>query len=185
MQESVRNIHADIIERAQRGEEAAFEQLYSLYKRAMFNTALRLTADRAEAEDVLQDSFISAFQHLKSFRGDSTFGAWLKRIVLNKALNAVRKRSQLEWTEELEQVPQQEEIFGEQQFPFTVIQVNEAIQQLATGYRTVVSLYLIEGYDHEEIGQILGIDENTSKSQLSRAKKKLIQILNQNFTRHE
>lgn len=186
MQDSHLEIHAEIIERARQGRESAYKELYRLYHRSMFNTAIRITADRAEAEDVLQESFINAFRNLDSFRGESTFGAWLKRIVVNKSLNALRRTIHDEWTDELNQIPEDTgSPSGEDQFSYSVSQVNQAILQLADGYRTVISLYLIEGYDHEEIGQILGIDQNTSKSQLSRAKKKLIQLLEQKFTRHE
>ena len=178
-------IHGEIIEQARKGVESAFEKLYRLYHRSMYNTALRITANRTEAEDVLQESFINAFKNLNSFRGDSTFGAWLKRIVVNNSLNAIRKNNPERWTDEMDQIP--DEIFSQERshFPFSVAQVHQAILQLADGYRTVLSLYLIEGYDHEEISQILKIDENTSKSQLSRAKKKLIQLLNQNYKRNE
>lgn len=186
MQDSNLEIHAEIINRARNGAASAFKELYSLYHRAMFNTAFRITADHAEAEDVLQESFINAFRNLDSFRGDSTFGAWLKRIVVNNSLNSLRRRVHYQLTEELNQIPEESrDSSGDNHFPYSVGQVNQAILQLADGYRTVLSLYLIEGYDHEEIGQILGIDQSTSKSQLSRAKRKLIQLLEQNFTRHE
>ena len=177
-EEPVRNIHSDLILRAGNGEQAAMKELYNLYSRAMFNTALRIVSDRMEAEDVLQESFISAFKNLHSYRGESTFGAWLKKIVVNRSLNAIRSRITFEDSDALIDIPgpDQDEPEG-YRFPFTVQQVKETIQQLADGYRTVFSLYFLEGYEHSEISEILGIDENTSKSQLSRAKKRILVLL--------
>jgi len=177
-EEPVRNIHSDLILRAGNGEQAAMKELYSLYSRAMFNTALRIVSDRMEAEDVLQESFISAFKNLHSYRGESTFGAWLKKIVVNRSLNAIRSRITFEDSDALTDIPGPDQDEPEDyRFPFTVQQVKETIQQLADGYRTVFSLYFLEGYEHSEISEILGIDENTSKSQLSRAKKRILVLL--------
>jgi RNA polymerase sigma factor (sigma-70 family) len=142
----------------------------------MFNVCYRIVKDEAAAEDVLQESFINAFKNLGHYRGDSAFGAWLKRIVVNKAITHSSKRK-------IERIPDGEfDVLEEadeqpETFPFDIHKVKEAILNLPDGYRTVLSLYLFEGYDHEEIGQVLGISESTSKSQFSRAKKKLIEIL--------
>ena len=185
LEESVRNIHSEIIDRARLGDQLAYREIYRLYSKAMFNTAIRMVIDRAEAEDILQESFLSAFRNLSQYRGDASFGAWLKRIVVNQSLNALRRRKEFGFSEVLDQMP--DPSFEEQStsFPYTVSQVNAAIRLLPDGYRTVLSLYLIEGYDHAEISEILRIDENTSKSQLSRSKKKLVELLEQNFIRHE
>lgn len=142
----------------------------------MFNVCYRIVKDEAAAEDVLQESFINAFKNLDHYRGDSAFGAWLKRIVVNKAITHSSKRK-------IERIPDGEfDVLEEadeqpETFPFDINKVKEAILNLPDGYRTVLSLYLLEGYDHEEIGQVLSISESTSKSQFSRAKKKLIEIL--------
>lgn len=185
LKESVVTIHSELIEQARKGEQSAFRKLYSLYSRAMYNTALRIVVDRGDAEDILQESFLRAFENLHQYRGESSFGSWLKRIVVNRSLNVLRSRFTFESADEIELSTEEEtanEHFG---FPFSVNQVNESIKKLADGYRTVLTLYLIEGYDHSEIGEILGIDENTSKSQLSRAKRKLIEILRENFKQNE
>ncbi|MFZ9982769.1 MAG: RNA polymerase sigma factor [Cyclobacteriaceae bacterium] len=177
-EEPVRNIHFDLIQRAREGEQAVLKELYNLYSRAMFNTALRIVSDRMEAEDILQESFISAFKNIHSYRGESTFGAWLKKIVVNRSLNAIRSRITFEDAEVLADLSVAEQMeTDDQKFPFTIQQVKQALHQLADGYRTVFSLYFLEGYDHSEISEILGIDENTSKSQLSRAKKKILVLL--------
>lgn len=145
--------------------------VYSRYSRSMLNTAYRIIGDRDEAEDVLQDSFISAFRSLKNYRGDATFGAWLKRIVINKAVTALqRKKTERLPDSESWDVP---EIQTEEPDEWSVNVVRQAILNLPDGYRTVLSLYLLEGYDHEEIAGILGISVSTSKSQLNRAKARL------------
>jgi len=140
----------------------------------MLNSAFRVVNDRDAAEDILQESFISAFKNLHLYRSESTVGAWLKRIVINRSITWLRARRTVPLEEE-DSIPDRQEV--ENEFPYTVEQVRSAILELPDGYRTVLSLYLLEGYDHEEIGQILGISESTSKSQLSRAKIKLITIL--------
>ena len=144
----------------------------------MYNVGYRIVNNADEAEDVLQEAFISAFKSLENYRGDSTFGAWLKRIVVNKALNQVSKRK-------FERIPEDDHWdVGEdiqkdefEDFPFTVEKVKRAIELLPDGYRMVFSLYLLEGYDHQEIADILKITESTSKSQFNRSKKKLKEIL--------
>ena len=138
----------------------------------MYNIGYRIVNNEAEAEDVLQEAFISAFRSLEHYRGDATFGSWLKRIVVNKAINVLKTRK-------MEQLPEgddfdvPEETWIEEEFPFSVDQVKQAIEHLPDGYRSVLSLYLLEGYDHSEIAEILGISESTSKSQFNRSKKKL------------
>lgn len=151
--------------------------LYKLYSKAMFNVCLRIVNNTGDAEDVLQESFVSAFKNLKSFKGDSAFGAWLKRIVINKSLNFLKKRS-IEATsmDELPDVAEDDRVdFDEGSL--SVDRIKKAMGQLPEGYRMVFSLYLFEGYDHGEIGEILGISESTSKSQFNRSKKKLKEIL--------
>lgn len=143
----------------------------------MFNTAFRVTGDEDDAADVLQESFISAFNNLDRYRHDATFGSWLKRIVINKAINHIRKRKTLPLPDDEEwQVPEEPEIEVEVD-ERTVERIRNAIGQLPDGYRSVLTLYLIEGYDHQEISEIMGISVSTSKSQLNRAKARLKEIL--------
>ncbi len=144
----------------------------------MLNTAFRILGSQEEAEDVLQESFVSAFRNIASYREEATFGAWLKRIVVNKALTSVKKRK-LEYVEVDQAAGLPEEILEYQEDQLHVQKIKEAMMKLPDGFRTVFSLYLIEGYDHKEIGQILGISESTSKSQLNRAKVKVRELLNQ------
>ena len=132
-----------------------------------------------EAEDVLQEAFLDAFNKVKDFRQETTFGLWLKQIVVNRSINLLRKRK-LDWvqmeSEQLENIAD-EEPADEEEMQYKVDQVKRAMMLLPEGYRVVLSLYLLEGYDHEEIGQILNITENTSRTQFLRAKRKLSEVL--------
>lgn len=170
------HIHLEIIDKCRQGDREAHYQLYKLYSRSMYNIGYRIVNNEAEAEDVLQESFISAFRSLDHYRGDATFGSWLKRIVVNKAINVLKSRK-TEPLPEDENFDVQEEIGTQQEFKFSVVEVKAAMERLPDGYRSVLSLYLLEGYDHSEIAEILGISESTSKSQFNRSKKKLREIL--------
>ncbi len=172
------HIHSELINRCRQGDREAYYKLYKLYSRSMYNVGFRIVNNTEEAEDVLQEAFTSAFRNLHHYRGDSTFGAWLKRIVINKAINYLHKRKAERMPEdERWDVHEEEEENILEGFPFSVEQVRSAIERLPDGYRLVLSLYLLEGYDHAEIGEIMGITESTSKSQFNRAKKKLKDLL--------
>lgn len=181
MEAQATHIHQEIIDRCRLGDRAAFYELYKLYSRSMYNVGYRIVNDEVEAEDVLQEAFISAFNSLQSYRGDSTFGAWLKRIVINKAINHLHKKK-LERMPEDDRwdVKEEEEVDPLEGYPFTVEKVKKTIELLPDGYRSVLSMYLFEGFDHAEIGEVLGISESTSKSQFNRAKKKLKELLESN-----
>jgi RNA polymerase sigma-70 factor (ECF subfamily) len=142
----------------------------------MYNVALRIVNDEAEAEDVLQEAFLDAFNRIADFRQETTFGLWLKQIVINRAINYLRKRKaefvSIEEVEIADVVSSDEE-----ETLFKVEAVKAAINELPDGYRVVLTLYLFEGYDHEEIAHILKITENTSRSQYMRAKRKLNSLL--------
>jgi len=177
LDQQVLNIHEELIARCKTGDQAAHHSLYKLYAKAMYNVGYRITRNEEEAQDVLQEAFFSAFKNLDRYRGDSTFGAWLKRIVVNKAINAVNKKK-------LESIPENDdwdvaelETTSEYKDELTVERVKQGIDQLPDGYRNVLSLYLLEGYDHQEIAEIMGFTESTSKSQLNRAKSKLREFL--------
>lgn len=143
----------------------------------MFNVAVRVTKDYMDAEDVLQDAFIKAFRSLSSFKGESTFGAWLKRIVINTAINHLNKRKDI-WADIDKHAEEVVEEAPSRNSPeWSMETIRKKIMQLPEGYRVVFTLYLIEGYDHAEIGSILDISEATSKSQYSRARKKLREML--------
>ena len=161
------------------GSKKACYELYKLYSKAMLNVAFRIVGDINEAEDVLQEAFLDAFNKVKDFRQETTFGLWLKQIVVHRSINFLRKRKmdmvELEG-DQIENIPD-EEAEDDDETLYKVAQVKEAMKLLPDGYRVVLSLYLLEGYDHEEIGQVLNISENTSRTQFLRAKRKLMEIL--------
>ena len=143
----------------------------------MFNTALRIVNKTADAEDVLQDSFTDAFMQLSSFEHKSTFGAWLKQIVVFKSITHMKKqRKSFVDMENAEDLPDENES-DEADIWYTVDMIKQRIQELPDGYRTVLSLYLFEGYDHEEISEILGVAQSTVRTQYIRAKQKLLKLL--------
>ncbi|WP_420401870.1 RNA polymerase sigma factor [Flagellimonas sp.] len=178
MEANVRFTHQALVEQSKAGDRNAQYQLYGLYVDAMFNVAMRLLTIREDAEDVLQESFVEAFRKMDTFRFESTFGAWLKRIVINRSINHLKSKRLLLSSLENEGEPLEEDEFQEVD-QLEIDKVKTGLSQLPEGYRQIITLYLIEGYDHVEIGEILGISTSTSKSQYHRAKKKLIQIVNE------
>ena len=171
--------HKDLVERSKLGDQKTQYKLYSLYVNAMFNVSIRMVKSKEDAEDILQESFTEAFRNLESFRYESTFGSWLKRIVINKSINHLKlKRIPLIAFDNHENMIIQEEEEDIKEENLDVSSIKLFIKQLPQGYQTIINLYLIEGYDHGEISEILGITTSTSKSQYHRAKKKLITLMN-------
>jgi RNA polymerase sigma factor (sigma-70 family) len=159
------------------GKRNAQRQLYERYVDAMYHTVKRMVVNTADTEDIVQETFVSVFQNLTSYKGDATLGAWIKRIAINNALNHIRKNGrirfmQIEEQPDLAVAPQPWPAQGQD-----MRAVHQAIQQLPEGCRVVFNLYLLEGYQHQEIAQILGISASTSKSQYQRARKLLQQQL--------
>jgi RNA polymerase sigma-70 factor (ECF subfamily) len=175
------DVHLDLINRCRKGDRLAQEEMYRLYYKAMYNTCLRMLNDRFEAEDVMQEAFLAAFLKIGQYRGEMSFGSWLKRIVVNKTIDAIRTRKIR--FEELDEKQEDEDLSGfelnqsTEETAHLIRKIKDAVQRLPDGFRLVLSLALFEGYDHEEIAMILGISESTSRSQLVRAKKKLVEYL--------
>ena len=170
-------IHAPLIEECRKGDSKAQFRLYNYYSKAMYNLAYRILNNREDAEDNLQEAFVECFKNLDSFRFESTFGAWLKKILVNKCINHLKKKKiDLTLYDTLPPVIYEEE----DEVIYDTGKIFKGIEMLPVGYRIILTLYLLEGYDHSEISQILGISESTSKSQYSRAKEKLRNILSKN-----
>jgi RNA polymerase sigma-70 factor (ECF subfamily) len=169
----------ELVERCLGGDSLGYKELYQRYSKAMYNTCLRILNNVAEAEDVLQESFIEAFKNLGGFQYRTSFGGWLKQICINRSINQLKKRK-IDWVD-IEQVNGQERPdeapIDEVEIQLKVETVKKAIMRLPDGYRTVLNLYLFEGYDHEEISEILNVAESTTRTQYMRAKQKLIQLL--------
>lgn len=168
----------DLVNGCRKGDRKAQFEIYKLYERAMYSAALRIVNHEAEAEDVVQEAFLDAFTRIVDFRGDTTFGLWLKQIIVNKSINCLRKRkAEFVDIEGLEIADLSSSNNDQEDLEWKVEEVKAAVKCLPDGYRVVLTLYLFEGYDHEEISHILKISEVTSRSQLMRAKVKLKDIL--------
>lgn len=172
----------ELVERCKKGDRLGYKELYGRYCKAMYNTCLRILNDATEAEDILQESFIEAFRNLQKFEYRTSFGGWLKQICINRCINQLKKRKlglvdigDADLGIPVEEMPDEEKI------NLKVATVKKAMQQLPDGYRTVLSLYLFEGYDQEEIAGILQVAESTVRTQYSRGKQKLIQLLNSEY----
>ena len=174
------DIHYQLIEQCKNGNQRAQFQLYNLYSKQMLNISLRITNNQMEAEDILQESFISAFTKIKNFRGDSSFGSWLKRIVINKSLNVVKRKKTFYEDLKEEQIEDVNEEYNEQEVEYTIHDIQKALAQLADGYRVIFSMYMFEDMSHNEIAEQLNISVNTSKSQLSRARSKMKELMLKN-----
>ena len=175
-----KNLHQDLLDGCKDGDQKAQFQIYKLYYKAMYNTSLRIVNDTMEAEDIMQESFLSAFEKIDTYSETVSFGAWLKKIVVNRSLDALNKRKAI--FEDIEYhvgIRDDSDDYSarNEEVDVRADEVKKAIERLPDGYRIILSLYLLEGYDHDEISDILAITSSTSRSQLSRAKQKLISVL--------
>ena len=179
MEPTVKNIHEDLIRGCRVNDRKAQYQVYKLYFKAMFNTALRIVNDSAQAEDIMQEAFLEAFRQIDTYRAESSFGSWLKKIVINKSIDEIRKAKDVIPIDEVDDVvPDMNEDENYIQVLSTrVDEIRKAIHALPDSYRIILSLYLLEGYDHEEISQILDISYNLSRTRYSRARKKLLEYI--------
>ena len=176
MENQFQNSYQDTIDRCRKGDTKAQFELYKLYYKPMYNVCLRMLGNNAvEAEDVMQEAFLRAFTKIDTYEGKVSFGAWLKKIVINRSLDQLKKRK-VKFEELNEKIPDEEPV-GIEISEIQMEQLKKAVQRLPDGYRVVLSLYLLEGYDHEEISQILGITNVSSRSQYLRAKLKLREML--------
>ena len=172
------NTHQKLIDACCAHDRNAQFKIYKLYYKTMFNTSLRIVNNTAEAEDIMQESFLDAFQRLHSYTGEGSFGSWLKRIVINRSLDYLRKVKETVSFDDVEyDIPDIIKENKEEDIQFKVDEVKRAISQLSDEYRVVLSLFLLEGYDHEEISQILQISNQLSRTRYSRARQKLLNIL--------
>jgi RNA polymerase sigma-70 factor (ECF subfamily) len=172
------DLHKQLVEACKQNDAKAQMQLYDLYCKAMCIVANRYVKDDFVAEDIMQDSFIKAFKNINSFKGEVSFGAWLKRIVINNSLDWLKKQK-LELVSMNEEVYQKVEEDNDWSLAYQIKaeSIVNAINSLKEKYSLVLSLYLLDGYDHQEIAQVLGITEVTSRTNLMRGKRKLQELL--------
>ncbi|HMB61948.1 MAG TPA: RNA polymerase sigma factor [Eudoraea sp.] len=168
----------DLVERCKANDRKAQLKLYKQYCDGMFCVAMRFLKNPDDAEDVLQESFIKAFQKIHQFRGEVTFGAWLKRIVVNHALDFIKSKKEhhVELQEHTLHIVEDDDWTVAD--TVSVAEVRSAMQKLPEKYRFVVQLYLVEGYDHGEIAQILELTETTCRTRLLRGKTQLKELIN-------
>ena len=167
-----------LIEGCKAQRPSAQRELYARFSGQLFATAIRHTNAREDAEDVLQDSFVKIFKHIKSYRQDFSFEGWMRRIVVNTAITHYRRNLKHRHHQDIDEVhATPRDLENVSDLEFTADELELAIAQLPIGYRTVFCMYVIEGFKHQEIADKLGVDVNTSKSQLSRARKYLQRVL--------
>jgi len=167
-----------LLSACKRNDQKAQLEIYNRYYKAMYNTALRIVGDFDDAEDIMQEAFIKAFGKLDTYQEKATFGAWLKRIVINESISWLRKNKKIQ-CDDIDNLP---DLFVETKWDFDFENVKiksllEALNSLKDNYRTAISLYYIEGYDYEEITAILNISYANARALVSRAKQQLKKIL--------
>lgn len=176
------NIHRDLIEKCRLNDKQAQFELYKIFYKPMFNTSLRILNDRAEAEDIMQESFIDAFSKIGEYSGEGSFGGWLRRIVINNSIDALKKRKPtLSFEEEHFEVASEDNEIKEN-IDYKIAEIKKAVNSLPEDHRVIISLFLFEGYDHEEISGILNISNGASRTRYSRARQKLLRILSDQRT---
>jgi len=181
LEKTAKYIHQDLIDECRAGSRGAQVKIYKLYYKAMYNTSLRILRDTAEAEDIMQESFLDAFRKLDNYSGEGTFGSWLKRIVVNNALDVLRRRKEQISIDEMGiDFADEDDQATEDEIQYQVEEIKKAINKLPEEYRIILSLYLLEGYDHEEISEILHISYNNSRTRFSRARQRLLRIIQEN-----
>jgi RNA polymerase sigma-70 factor, ECF subfamily len=165
----------DLIRRAKQGERSALGELYELHSSRVYSIVRRLAGDDAQAEDWAHEAWLRAFRALPDFRGDSRFSTWLHRIAVNSALHGRRTIASMQGRIDLpESTP---ELAGREDQPLLRTRLEQAIDQLPEGMRRVLVLHDVEGYTHQEIGELLGVSVGTSKSQLFRARARMRELL--------
>jgi len=172
-------LQSRLIAECKKNNKKAQLQLYDMYCRAMYTTAYNFVKNEAVAEDMTQEAFIKAFENMSVFSGEVSFGAWLKRIVINNCLDWLKKRKLTIVSMSDQKIQVADEDNWEVDDQTTITQIKSAINELPEKYKVVVKLFLLEGYDHQEISEILQISEVASRSQLHRGKNKLKELLKQ------
>ncbi len=171
------NIQEDLIRRCRENDREAQFELYRQNYKQMYNTSLRIVNNTAEAEDIMQDSFLDAFRKIDAYTGEGNFGGWLRRIVVNNSLDAIKRKKSSVSIDDTPMDFETEDDNYTETVEYKVEEIKKAVTLLPEDHRVIVSLFLFEGYDHEEISQILGISYNASRTRFSRAKQKLLTIL--------
>ncbi|NND95406.1 MAG: RNA polymerase sigma factor [Flavobacteriales bacterium] len=167
-----------LIKALQKGDRSAFKVIYDKYVNYFYAIAIRYADNSAEAEDYVQEAFVRIYRNINSFSFQGSFEGWMKRILVNHCLNGIKKKNPLKQSEDITVIPDSSGgISADALSEINSEDIMKAISELPTGYRTVLNMYVIEGYSHREIGEELGITESSSRSQLTKARMKLKHIL--------
>ena len=168
--------HKELIEACVLNDRTAQMKIYNLYYKAMYNTSFHIVNDSFTAEDIMQDAFIDAFSKISKFEWRSSFGAWLKRIVVNKSIDSIkRNKNTVELNDEVANIEDESEAIGFENMQCKLDEIKISLESLSDKYRTILVLHLFEGYDHQEISQILNLPYNNVRVRYMRAKRKLIE----------
>ncbi|MCM5661640.1 RNA polymerase sigma factor [Galbibacter mesophilus] len=170
-------LEIDLIEKCKSNNRKAQMQLYDMYCHGMFCVAMRYLKNTDDAQDAMQEAFIKAFQKLDQFKAEVTFGAWLKRIVINKCIDFLKAKQHQIYSLDESFMHVEEDENWQVESDISKEEIVNAIEKLPNKYKVVVMLYLVEGFDHEEISEILHINNNTSRTHLMRGKQKLQSLL--------
>jgi RNA polymerase sigma-70 factor (ECF subfamily) len=172
--DNTRDLAKPLLDACLENNRKAQIRLYKLYAKQMYNISFRIVKDQMLAEDIIQEAFISAFRGLKNFKREVPFHVWLKKIVINKSLDEIRK-NKTRYTELIDDnIAEENGEYDEGDKEELIKRLKDELYQLPDGYRIILSLYYLEGFDHEEISQIMKITASTSRSQLTRARRVLL-----------
>lgn len=179
METLYKNIYQDIIDRCRQGERQAQTQLYKIYYKSMYNVSLRLIGNETDAEDVMQEAFLNAFRKIDSYEGKVSFGAWLKKIVINRSLDHLKKKK-IHFEEINDRLNIADEPIWMEMEQEKLENLRDAMKKLPEKYRVIINLFLVEGFGHDEIAEMLQISNSSSRILFFRAKQKLKELLQQN-----
>lgn len=170
-----------IADQCKKNNRAAQAALYNRLAPKLLGLCVRYLQDRSEAEDAMQDAFVKIFTSLSSYKGHGSFEGWAKRIAVNTALTALKKKKRMEFDRNL-QLVEEIEMHEDDSQPLSMEFILKCLHQLPVGYRTIINLYLVEEFSHAEIAEKLSISESTSRSQFARARQALMKLLKENNT---
>ncbi len=179
MQKNTKHVvykHKKLVEACALNDRNAQMEIYNLYYKAMYNSSLHIVNDSFIAEDIMQESFLDAFNKLQSFEWRSSFGSWLKRIVINKSLDSIKNKNNIiPLNEDLNELPEENYYQDIEPIQFKLDEIKIALKRLSANYKIILVLHLYEGYDHKEISQILNLPYNNVRVRYLRAKRKLLE----------
>lgn len=179
MQKNIKHVdykHKDLVDACALNDRKAQMKIYNLYYKAMYNASLNIVNDSFLAEDIMQEAFIDAFDNVKTFEWRSSFGSWLKRIVINKSIDTLKNKNVImPLNEDIIEIADEENNQDIEHYQYKLDEIKIALKHLSTNYKVIIVLHLFEGYDHQEISQILNLPYSNVRVRYLRAKRKLLE----------